>query len=34
MTKTLKIEMDSAGLVEDVLGQTYKIINNLSLMSG
>ena len=29
MTKTLKIEMDSAGLVEDVLGQTYKIINNL-----
>ncbi len=29
MTKTLKIEMDSAGLVEDVLGQTYKIINTL-----
>lgn len=29
ITKTLKIEMDSAGLVEDVLGQTYKIINTL-----
>lgn len=29
MTKTLKIEMDSVGLVEDILGQTYKIINNL-----
>lgn len=29
MTKTLKIEMDSAGLVKDVLGQTYKIINTL-----
>lgn len=29
MTKTLKIEIDSSGLVEDVLGQTHKIINNL-----
>ncbi len=29
MTKTLKIEVDSSDLVEDVLDQTYKIINNL-----
>ena len=29
ITKTLRIEVDSSGLLEDVLNQTYKIINTL-----